>query len=86
MIFAQRAKAERNHALARRGDPAAAARLLERFDAATRRLERFPYLGREGRQAGTRELVVTDTPYLFIYQIAQDRVNVLEVRHSRRSR
>jgi len=84
VIFAQRAKAERNHALAQYSDPTAAARLLVRFDTATRRLGRFPLLGREGRAAGTRELLVAGTPYLLVYEIIQDQIVVLELRHSSR--
>ncbi len=72
MTFTQRAKAERNHALAAYADPRAAARLLERFDATERLLHDFPSLGRLGQQTGTRELVVAGTPYLFIYRLGQD--------------
>ena len=86
MTLTNRAKAERNHALAQQGDDAAAARLLERFDAAERRLGRFPEMGREGRTAGTRELVIAATAYMFIYRVERDRVTVLEIRHSSRSR
>ena len=86
MTLTKRAKAERNHALAQRGDDAAAARLLERFDAAERRLGHFPELGRAGRRAGTRELLIAGTPYLFIYRIEEDRLTVLEIRHGSRPR
>ena len=86
VTLTRRAKAERNHALAQRGDAAAAARLLEHFDAAERRLRRFPELGREGRAAGTRELIIAATPYTLVYRIEQDRVTILEIRHSSRSR
>ena len=86
MTLAQRAKAEFNHALARCDSDDAAARLLTRFDAAMRRLGRFPELGRPGRQTGTRELVIANTPYLFIYEIEHNRVQILEIRHGSRSR
>ena len=83
VIFARRAKAERNHALAALDDPAAAARLLVQFDMAAQRVGRFPFLGRAG-QAGTRELVIAGTPYRFIYEIVEGRITVLEIRHSSR--
>jgi toxin ParE1/3/4 len=86
VTYTQRAKAERNHALAAYTNPAAAARLLERFDTTERLLRDFPSLGRLGRKSHTRELLVADTAYLFVYRIEQDRVTVLEIRHSARGR
>jgi toxin ParE1/3/4 len=47
------------------------------------RLEEFPRLGREGRIPGTRELIVSRTPYLVAYRIIGDAIHVLRVLHGR---
>ena len=64
-----------------RDNPAAAARIARRISAASRRLVRYPYLGRAGRQAGTREFVVPRTPYLLIYTLADQRLEIVRVLH-----
>jgi len=47
-------------------------------------LERHPYAGRKGRVAGTRELVITGTPFLVVYRIEKNEVRVLAVLHAAR--
>lgn len=49
-------------------------------------LEAAPYLGRAGRIRGTRELVVTGTPYVVAYRIMPEGVQVLAVVHGARDR
>src|SRR5271169_1534905 len=44
-------------------------------------LSRYPHLGRAGRKAGTRELVIADTPYIVPYQVRDDRLVILAVLH-----
>jgi toxin ParE1/3/4 len=44
-------------------------------------LNRFPQLGRIGRQPATRELVIIGTPYLVIYAISGDLIQILHVIH-----
>jgi toxin ParE1/3/4 len=63
--------------------PAAAERQVERIVAAAARLAEFPETGRLGRRAGTRELVVSRTPYLVAYRIRGELVEVLRVLHGR---
>jgi len=61
--------------------PAAAITVDERIVAATGRLRAFPESGRPGRVAGTRELVITGTPYLAAYAVAGETVRILRVLH-----
>ena len=47
-------------------------------------LKEHPAVGRPGRVAGTRELLVTGTPYILPYRVAGDVLEVLRVLHSAR--
>ncbi len=67
-----------------RDDPAAARRQVERVLSAVARLARFPELGRPGRHAGTRELVVAGTPFVVPYRRGAESIDVLRVLHGRR--
>ncbi|MCF3640321.1 type II toxin-antitoxin system RelE/ParE family toxin [Rhizobium sp. TRM95111] len=62
-------------------NPAAAVTVDERIVAAVRRLREFPESGRPGRIAGTRELVITGTPYIAAYAVTETTVRILRVLH-----
>jgi addiction module RelE/StbE family toxin len=64
-------------------DTAAAELQLERILAPAARLAEFPETGRPGRRAGTRELIVSRTPYLVPYRVRGEFVEVLRVLHGR---
>lgn len=65
-------------------DPAAARLVVERVLAAVAMLAHQPALGRPGRVAGTRELVVLKTRYVVPYRVRADVVEVLRAFHSSR--
>jgi toxin ParE1/3/4 len=65
-------------------NPAVADRISHRLYMAALQLADFPRLGRSGRKRRTREMVVSGTAYIFIYQIASDRIEILRVYDSRR--
>ena len=44
-------------------------------------LREFPESGRPGRVEGTRELVITGTPYIAAYIVAADYIRVLRILH-----
>ena len=63
-------------------NPAAAARLVQRIRTAVDRLAASPAIGRPGRVADTRELVISGTPYIVPYRVNGDVVEVISVLHS----
>jgi toxin ParE1/3/4 len=63
---------------------AAAARTVAAILDAVENLERFPALGRPGRVVGTRELVISGTPYIVAYRVRGDTVQLLLVFHASR--
>ena len=65
-------------------NPEAAARVVERVRDAVQKLADHPALGRPGRVSGTRELVVTGTPYIVPYRVRGNVVEVLRVQHAAR--
>jgi plasmid stabilization system protein ParE len=71
-----------------RHDPAAAARVGRRLLSVVDGLAAQPRLGRPGRIAGTRELVIPGLPYIAIYRIAElahvSEVEVLRILHGAR--
>lgn len=64
--------------------PAAATRLAKRiFDQTKALLAKNPNVGRLGRLSGTRELVVSRTPYIVVYRVGA-RVEILAIIHGAR--
>ena len=66
-----------------RDNPDAANRIAGTPLQAVERLAELPNLGRPGRVAGTRELVVPTTPYVIPYRVRGDRLEVVAVFHAR---
>lgn len=62
-------------------NPSAAIGVDERIAAAARRLINFPESGRPGRVAGTRELIITGTPYIAAYAVTIETIRILRVLH-----
>lgn len=40
-----------------------------------------PHIGRKGRQPNTRELVISDTPFIAVYRLQANRIEVLRILH-----
>jgi toxin ParE1/3/4 len=66
-----------------RDNPKAANRIASALLEAVERLAELPNLGRPGRIAGSRELVVPGTPYVIPYRLRADRLEVIAVLHAR---
>ncbi len=65
-------------------NPQAALRVYDTILAAVDRLATFPTSGRPGRLARTRELVVPGLPYVVIYAIIEEEIQILTVHHTSR--
>jgi toxin ParE1/3/4 len=64
--------------------PKAAAKVLSLIKERTVLLQDNPLLGRMGRVDGTRELVITDSPYILPYRLKESQIQILAVFHSAR--
>jgi plasmid stabilization system protein ParE len=62
-------------------DAAAARRVILRIQAGVEQLATMPSVGRLGRVAGTRELVIVGTPYIVPYRVKRDTVQIITVLH-----
>ena len=66
-------------------NPPAAAAEVDKILRAVERLKDNPAKGRAGRVPKTRELAVSGTPYLIIYRVKNDHVEILRVFHGARN-
>jgi len=64
----------------------AAGKMIARIRDAIGRLRMFPLSGRIGTVAGTREPIVPSLPYIVVYQVLDDRIDILGVVHAARDR
>jgi toxin ParE1/3/4 len=63
--------------------PESAAEVASKILESVAQLTKYPNLGKQGRIAGTRELVVPGTPYVIPYRIHRSRVELVAVFHGR---
>jgi toxin ParE1/3/4 len=61
--------------------PAAARKVALRMSEAVGSLAQFPHLGRPGRKPGTRELVFPGLPFLAVYRVREDVIEIARVLH-----
>ena len=62
-------------------NPSAAVDMDEMIQGAVHNLRTYPNMGRPGRVANTRELVVLGTPFIIANAVMADRVKLLRVLH-----
>ncbi|MBA3040509.1 MAG: type II toxin-antitoxin system RelE/ParE family toxin [Alphaproteobacteria bacterium] len=63
--------------------PRSAEAIVRRLVEAAAFLAYYPEIGRLGRVAGTRELVVAGTPYIIVYRV-QAAIEILTILHTAR--
>lgn len=64
-------------------NPGAADRMATALLSAVDRLADLPNIGRPGRVPGSRELVVSGTPYVIPYRVRGERLEIIAVFHGR---
>lgn len=64
--------------------PKAANDIIKRVFEAIEHLAVFPTIGRPGRVPHTRELVISGTPLIVVYQIQQDSIFIVRIIHGAR--
>jgi addiction module RelE/StbE family toxin len=62
----------------------AAAALVELIETRAAALALHPAMGRPGQEPGTREFVLSGTPYILPYRVRDERIEILAVFHSSR--
>ena len=61
--------------------PDAARRAVERVQAAVGQLPQYPKMGRSGRVPGTRELIIGGAPWVIVYRVRADAIEIIRVLH-----
>jgi addiction module RelE/StbE family toxin len=64
--------------------PVAARKVLAVIWETTQYLREHPHIGRPGRVSGTRELVISGTPFIIPYRVVSDEIQILRVLHGAR--
>ena len=64
-----------------RDNPSAARSVVRTVTEGIERLTQFPNLGRSGQVPNTRELVFSSLPYLAIYRVKGEAVEILRIYH-----
>lgn len=62
-------------------NPHAAIETVLRIIETVEKLIEYPGLGRPGMIEGTRELVISGTPYFLPYRVKEDRIEIMKVMH-----
>ncbi len=62
-------------------NPHAARNVAERIKDSVNSLKEYPGIGRPGRVEGTRELVISNLPYIIPYRVKNNVIEILRVLH-----
>lgn len=58
-------------------NPEVASQIVERIETEVQKLATYPALGQPGRVPGTRELVISGTPYIIPYRVRGEALEIL---------
>ena len=70
----------------RRDNPTAAREVAKTIYDGCESLINSPHRGRKGKQTGTRELVFSPLPYIAVYRVTEDIVEILHIWHGAQDR
>jgi len=62
----------------------AAKKIISRIREAADKLKIYPHMGKAGRVSNTRELVIAATPYIIVYIIDGESIQIVSVIHGAR--
>lgn len=77
-----RADIESIHDFIAQDNPKIAARVVRTIEKSTMRLGEFPLSGRRGAVETTRELVIPRLPYMAVYRLNDERIEIIAVFHA----
>ena len=60
----------------------AARRVARKLYMAAQSLNEMPRRGRAGQVEGTRELIVAPFPYIVVYQVTEQEIRIIRIRHA----
>jgi toxin ParE1/3/4 len=63
-------------------NPTAAQELIIKIQNAANQLQNYPFMGKNGRVEGTKELIISNSPYILIYRVKEESVEVLRILHT----
>lgn len=63
-------------------NPLAAITQDEQIEHQVDMLMQHPQMGRPGRKKGTRELVISRTPFVVVYRVKGDKIQIIRLLHS----
>lgn len=83
LVWLQRALDDRDAQLdyIAQDNPLAAVAQGDRIEDQIDQLLQHPQMGRPGRKQGTRELVISRTPFIVVYRIKGKRIELLRLLH-----
>ena len=68
----------------RKDNPSAARAVAKAILDTADSLSLFPLRGREGKNAGTREMLVPRLPYIVVYRVTDAAVHIVHIHHAAR--
>ena len=67
-------------------NPAASERMRDRIEQRVSALSHFPHSGRPSRRENVRELVISGSPYIAVYRVRSDEIEIIRFFHSSQKR
>jgi toxin ParE1/3/4 len=59
---------------------------MRKLYATIRELKQWPGRGRPGREGGTREVLFPSTPYVAVYRVTEQTIEVMRIYHAAQNR